>query len=198
MIFDFPTIIYAPADADKIISFLLTGTALPSFLSLQQTGTTAKGVISPSATIGTFAYQVIVKDSVSNLSATLNATLFIYNCQPTGLVFDPSSLTVKVLGPTHTTTWAFNSVYSACGSYTLSVETPFALTISISGAQISVSAPQTSLGSFSPTLTFKRNSNTAQVITAALPVAINACKVTSFTFSQTPTATTTLRVGIDS
>jgi len=146
LVYDLPAISWTPADADKIISFLLTGTALPSFLSLQQTGTTAKGVIRPSATIGTFAYQVIVTDSVSNLSATLNATLFVYNCQPTGLEFDPSSLTVKVLGPIHTTTWAFNSVYSACGSYTLSVETPFALTISISGAQVSISAPQTSLG----------------------------------------------------
>ena len=157
LVYDLPAISWIPADADKIISFQLIGTALPNFLTLEQTGTTAKGVISPSATIGTFVYQVIVKDSVSNLSATLNATLFVYNCQPTGLVFDPNSLTVRVLGPIHTTTWAFNSVYSACGSYTLSVETPFALIISISGAQISISAPQTSLGSFSPMLTLKRN-----------------------------------------
>ena len=154
--------------------------------------------MSPSATIGTFPYQVTVVDSVSNLKATLNATLFVYNCQPTGLVFDPSLLTIKVLGPIHTTTWSFNSVYSACGSYILSVETAFALTVSISGAIISVSAPQTSLGLFSPTLTLKRNMNAAQAITAALAVTITACKVTSFTFSQTPTASTTLRVGIDS
>ena len=31
--------------------------------------------------VGTFTYKVVVTDSVSNLSATLNASLFVYNTQ---------------------------------------------------------------------------------------------------------------------
>ena len=71
------------------ISFSLVNA--PTFLTLTQTGTTASGVISPAATAGTFSYQVTVTDSVSTLSATLSASLYIFDCMPTGFVLTPAS-----------------------------------------------------------------------------------------------------------
>ncbi len=94
--FDFPAITWAPFDVDKDISFQLIGA--PEFLTVQYTSTNAKSIITQSATGGTFEYKVTVTDSISLLSATLKATLFLFSCQPTGFVLSPNSVSVSILG----------------------------------------------------------------------------------------------------
>lgn len=76
MVFSLPAITFSPATAVIQASFALV--SAPSFLSLQQTGNTAQGVISANPGLGTFNYQVTVTDAISLLTHSLNATLVIY------------------------------------------------------------------------------------------------------------------------
>jgi hypothetical protein len=109
VVFDFPAIIWAPTNADKVMTFALVGP--PGFLTLTQISTSACGVISASATTGTFAFQVTVKDQVSSLNSTLEAVLFIYNCAPTGFALTPSSISISILGKSETVVWTMNANY---------------------------------------------------------------------------------------
>ncbi len=96
-LFDLPAITWLPPDADKAIFYQLENA--PDFLTLQQTGNTVKGAVNQSASYGTYAYQVLVKDLVSNLSAVIDATLTVYSCEPKDFELSQSSVSVSILGP---------------------------------------------------------------------------------------------------
>ena len=70
----------------------------PSCLAIIKDSTTAKIQISAGAPTGSFQYQVMVADSISNKFATLAATLIIYSCNPTGFEIVPKSIKLDVLG----------------------------------------------------------------------------------------------------
>jgi len=62
------------------------------------TGSTAKVYIDSGAFAGTFSHQVVAKDTYTQISATLNANLVVYSCDPTGFTISPSSLTLEIEG----------------------------------------------------------------------------------------------------
>ena len=69
-------------------------------------GGSTKLVVDPSATIESHNFQVAVTDLNSNKSATVNGTVVVYVCQPTGFAISPSSLTLRVTGTRLSSTWS--------------------------------------------------------------------------------------------
>ena len=87
-----------------------------------KTGLAAKGNISSLMTVGNFAYTLSAKDPVTNKITSLSATLVVYDCQPTGFTITPNSLTVRVSGPSLTSTWSKTALNPLCGDYSVNFD----------------------------------------------------------------------------
>jgi hypothetical protein len=87
-----------------VLSYALIGA--PGFLSMMNIGGSTKLVVNSSATVGTHNFQVTVTESNQNKSATVNGTVVVYVCQPTGFAISQSSLTLRVAGTKMTSTWS--------------------------------------------------------------------------------------------
>jgi hypothetical protein len=54
------------------------------------------------------------------------------------MVITPSSQTVRISGPSLTSTFTFTATYAACGTYTATVDPAFAYLVTVTGSQIAV------------------------------------------------------------
>ena len=143
-----------------MISFAISGA--PTFLTIQAANNAVKGVIDASATLGAFNYQVTVTDSVSGLATTLPATLYVYECMPAGFTLTPSTLTVRISGPSLASVWTLTPPHTTCGAYPVTFDPAYSYLLNLNGQQIDVQAPiSAAVGTFSPAITITRANNVA-------------------------------------
>jgi hypothetical protein len=53
---------------------------------------------------------------------------------PTGMVITPNLHTLRISGPSFTSTWSYTANYVACGTYTATVDPAFAYLVTVTGS----------------------------------------------------------------
>ena len=77
------------------------------------------------------------------------------------------------------------SFYSACGTYSVVVESEFADILKIEGQKVVAQAPlETKLGIFNPVFTLRRDRNINQAITATISLTIKRPLMTALVLNE--------------
>ena len=90
------------------------------------------------------------------------------------------------------------SFYSACGTYSVVVESEFADILKIEGQKVVAQAPlETKLGIFNPVFTLRRDSNINQAITATISLTIKRPLMTALVLNEQAKRVATYTIGFN-